>query len=463
MPDSILVPEESYTLDILGQQPGMHKLYTQICSVYNVPDLSNRDAIVDTLRRGLDKLTTAFPWLAGEVIHEGASEGNTGTFRIIRSEKIPLIIKDLQQDASVPTMKDLRESNFAISMLDENLVAPCLTLNLPGNTVGLAAHYAPVFAVQANFIVGGLILTIVGQHNVMDMTGQDAVIDWLSKACHDILFTQEELEVGNRDRTTTISLLDDDYTPGPELDDQMVRPPREDTNEAPSSPAQSTWAYITFSAAALSELKTIASKTLTLPSGFVSTDDTLCAFIWKCVSLARIPRLKPDTTSTFARAVDVRQRMGLPLAYPGMFQSMTYQRFTIQDLAEQPLGTIASEFRRQLDPSVRDLVYNVRSLATYLTRSADKTKVSFTASVDIPSGIALSSWAKIKCYDHDFNLGLGKPEAVRRPRFIPVESLLYFMPRSPQGEMAVAMCLRDEDWSHLRADEEFLRYATYIG
>ena len=460
---SVSKPPYSYTLDIMGQQPGMHKLYTQICSVYNVPNSSNRDTIVDTLRSGLDTLAAAFPWLAGEVVHEGVSEGNTGTFRIVRSEKIPLIVKDLQQDASAPTMKDLRESNFAISMLDENVIAPCLTLNLPGNTVGLAAHYAPVFAVQANFIVGGFILTIVGQHNVMDMTGQDAVIDWFSKACNGIPFTQEEIDIGNRDRTTTVSLLGDDYTPGPELDEQMVRPPREDINDAPSPPAHSTWAYITFSAAALAELKNIASETLTLPSGFVSTDDTLCAFIWKCVSRARIPRLKPGITSTFARAVDVRQRMGLSISYPGMFQNMTYQRFSIQDLADQPLGTIASEFRRQLDPNVRDLVYSVRALATYLTQSPDKTKVSFTASVDIPSGIALSSWARIKCYDHDFNMGLGKPESVRRPRFMPVESLLYFMPRSPQGEMAVAICLRDEDWCRIRADEEFLKYATYIG
>ncbi|KAJ5998587.1 hypothetical protein N7451_006397 [Penicillium sp. IBT 35674x] len=451
-------------LDVLGQQPDFYKLYTQICSIYPVSNPSTNDTIVRALRDGLDRLAKAFPWLAGEVINEGSSDGNTGVYRIVPSETIPLIFKDLRQDPSAPTMKTLRESNFPMSMLEEKVIAPCLTINLPGNTVGLAAESAPVFAVQANFITGGLILTIVGQHNVMDMTGQDSVISWMSKACHGASFTDDEISVGNMDRTKTIPLLGDNYTPGPELDEQMIKDsPRDMTEATALPPADLTWAYVNFSSIALKTLKSLATKSMTLPSGFISTDDTVCAFIWKCVSRARILRLNPTAKSTSARAVDVRQRLGVPTFYPGMLQSMTYHSSTLQDLAEEPLGSIASEFRRQLDPKVRDLSYDIRALATYLTQSPDKTKVSITASVDFSTGIALSSWARIKCYDLDFNLGLGKPESVRRPAFMPVEGLFYIMPKSPQGGMAVAMCLRDEDWGQLRADEEFGKYATYIG
>jgi trichothecene 3-O-acetyltransferase len=57
-------------------------------------------------------------------------------------------------------------------------------------------------------------------------------------------------------------------------------------------------------------------------------------------------------------------------------------------------------------------------------------------------------------------LGLGKPEAVRRPQFEPVESL---MPRTLDGEIAVAICLRDKDMERLRAGEEFAKYGMYIG
>jgi hypothetical protein len=77
--------------------------------------------------------------------------------------------------------------------------------------------------------------------------------------------------------------------------------------------------------------------------------------------------------------------------------------------------------------------------------------------------MSLSSWAKVNLYDLDFNLGLGKAEVVRRPRFVPVESLIYMMPKSPNGDLAVALCLRIEDWGRLNVDEEWKKYATYIG
>ncbi len=75
----------------------------------------------------------------------------------------------------------------------------------------------------------------------------------------------------------------------------------------------------------------------------------------------------------------------------------------------------------------------------------------------------LSSWAKYDCYDLDFNLGLGKPDAVRRPAFVPIESLFYLMPKRPDGEIAVALCLREEDLERLKSDKEFMKYANYVG
>ncbi|KAJ5594090.1 uncharacterized protein N7459_000298 [Penicillium hispanicum] len=454
---------EHNVLDILGQQPAMYKLYTQICCIYSVPDPSAQDTIITTLRAGLNKLAVSFPWLAGNVINEGASEGNSGIFRIVPSGSIPLVIKDLQRDPAAPTMTSLRQANFPMTMLDENIIAPCLTLNLPGNTVGLAANSAPVFAVQATFITRGLMLTIVGQHNAMDMTGQSHIIDLMSKACQGQPFTADELSNGNVDRSKTIPLLGESYQPGPELAQQIQTSSQNDKSATPSPPVNCLWSYVTFPATSLRALKKLAMETKTLPSGFVSTDDAVCAFLWKCISRVRIARLASTTPSTFARAVDVRQRMGVSATYPGMLQTMTYNQDTLGKVETEPLGSIASQLRSQLDPNVMDMVYRVRSLATLLARSSDKTKASFTAGVDISTGIALSSWAKINCYNLDFNLGLGKPEAVRRPCFTVVESLFYLMPPSPDGAMAVAICLRDEDWERLKMDQEFSTYGRYIG
>jgi hypothetical protein len=455
---------ENDTLDVFGQTPGLYKLYTQLCSVYPISDPSSHDSIINILAKGLDRLAKNFPWLTGHVVNEGAGDGHTGVFKIIPLDKIQLVVKDLRPDASAPTMKSLRQYSYPFTMFDENFIAPCTTLNLPGNPPSITSESALVFCVQANFIEGGLMLTTVTQHNVMDMTGHDFIMSLLSKACKNEPFTNEELTIGNMNRSHAIPLLDDTYTPGPELAHQIVKPPPvNETASDPAPPPKSTWAYIEFSAAQLESLKSLATNTLPPSGAFVSTDDTVSAFVWQCIARARALRLGASSKSMLARAVDVRTHLGLPKNYPGLVQAMTYHTNTIQQISEEPLGIVAAQLRSQLDPKKNDLAFNTRALATFLSRSHDRTKASVTASVNVSSDFMLSSWSRINCYELDFGLGLGKPEAVRRPHFTPFEGLGYFMPRSPAGELPVAICLRDEDWSRFRADQEFTKFATYIG
>jgi trichothecene 3-O-acetyltransferase len=144
-------------------------------------------------------------------------------------------------------------------------------------------------------------------------------------------------------------------------------------------------------------------------------------------------------------------------------QIMTYHTYPLQKLIEEPLSGVASQLRSALDPKTSILGYHTRALATFFNRTPDISIISVTATLDLSADIMSSSWARLDCYELDFHLGLGKPESVRRPRFDPVESLIYLMPRTPDGEIAVAICLRDEGMDRLRADEEFTKYASYIG
>jgi hypothetical protein len=149
--------------------------------------------------------------------------------------------------------------------------------------------------------------------------------------------------------------------------------------------------------------------------------------------------------------------------YPGAVQNMTYHTSSLQKLINEPLGIIASQLRSAVDPKTSTLGHDTQALATILSRSADKNIVSITASLDLSRDIMLSSWAKFDFYHLDFGLGLGKPVAVRRPGFVPVESLIYLMPKRGDGEISVAVCIREEDEERLRADKEFVKYGTYIG
>jgi hypothetical protein len=457
------VNEPDDHLDILGQQP-LLKIYTQICSCFSLADPASHPEIVNTLTTGLQRLSASFPWVAGQVVNEGSIPGNTGIFKIKALESIPqLIVKDLRHDLSIPTMAALRRADFPISMLDETIIAPRNTL--PGSYGESVSDSEPVFLVQATFITGGLILCLNASHMTMDMTGQGQMIRLLSKACHGEQFTSEELSSGNLARRNLIPLLGDSYKPGAELARQIISPTPShpvpsDTNE---QRPKCTWAYFDFHSTSLSALKSLATKTIPLSCNFVSTDDALSAFIWQSVIRARLPRLNPKVLSTFARAVDVRQYLDIPKTYPGLLQNMTYHAYMAEKLADEPLGGIASQLRSAVDPKTSSLGYRTRCLATLLSRSADKRAISFTATLDPSVDVMFSSWAKIDCYGLDFNLGLGLPEAVRRPRFVPVEGLVYLMPRTPDGDIAAAICLREEDMERLRADEKFALYGRYIG
>ncbi|KAL8370078.1 hypothetical protein RB595_000442 [Gaeumannomyces hyphopodioides] len=470
-------------LDILGQQP-LLQIYTQFTLVFAVPDESRHGQIIQALSDGLGRAAASFPWIAGQIVNEGAGNGSTGVFKIKKLAPAPrLVVKDLRHDDEVPSMKDLVDSGFPMGMLDEKLLASRMTL--PGNVDGPRE----VLSVQADFVRGGLLLTFTAAHNTVDAVGQAEMMGLISKACSGDGFTADELRVGNLRRDNLVSLLDESYQPGPELQDQVLglggTPPSPPA--APGSVPVCSWVYFDFSAESLAEIKILASGTIPAgsPVRFVSTDDALSAFVWKSVARARLPRLLSEAASTDARevkltrAIDVRTHLGLPPTYPGLMQTLCYHRHDLRRLAEAPLGVLAADLRAPLLPSsqardgtsvddaqpVWDLARLARAIMTYVARTPDLSGVSFTATVDPASDLMLSSWAKLgpALYGLDFGLGLGAPVAVRRPRFDPFEGLAYLMPRAPDGGIALAVSLRDEDLERLRADGDFAKFAVFVG
>ncbi|KAF9894889.1 hypothetical protein FE257_004511 [Aspergillus nanangensis] len=405
---------DDFQLDSFGQLPFL-RIYTQLSSCYACSDETSDDAIIDTLTRGLERLTASFPWLAGQVVCEGASEGHSGIFKIKPWHQLPkLVVKHGRHDAAYPTMDALREAQFPVGMLHESLIAPLNTIPAPSDL----ADGTPVFLLQLTFIRGGLILTSLTEHQTADMTGQGHIMHLFSKACRNEPFTPDELTSGNLPRHDRIPLLENpsSYQPGPELAYQLIQPSTAASTTSP--PPSATWANFLFSAESQSALKSLATTTKTTP--FISTDDALSAFIWQSISRIRLPRLPPSsstsTPTTFERAVDARPYLDIPATYPGLIQNMAYATNpSIHDLATRPLGEIASLLRRGVDPQTSQLGFNTRALATYLHRTADKGTVSFTATADPATDLMFSSWAKIGLQGEDFGMGVGVPEAVRRP------------------------------------------------
>ncbi|EPS42141.1 hypothetical protein H072_3974 [Dactylellina haptotyla CBS 200.50] len=450
---------DDFYLDIFGQQGT--PIYTQICFCYSIPDNSPAAymRINEILQAGLERLSASFPWIAGQIVHE-PGEGGSGVYKIKYLDDIPkVVVKDLRTDPTAPTMAQLRESSFPFRLLDERVICPRDTLILPFQET------LNVCLIQTTFINGGLLFTFLGHHAAMDGIGQNQIMNLLNKACRCEPFTDEELEIGNIPRKDIVPLFPESHQLGTELNNQLYSvpggpppppPPMSPGGNGKHRSPSLHWAYYIFSGESLKQLK--AAATSSLANGYISTDDALTALVWQSVVRARLQRLRPSERVHLARAIDIRRYLRMPATYPGCGTNMSFHDSIALHLAGHDLGTIATNLRASIDPKTSKLGNLTKSYATHLSRTSDKNSINLTASLDLSKDIMLSSWSKMNCYDLDFGFGLGNPEAVRRPQFKPVESLFYFMPKKQDGEVAVALCLRDEDFEALNSDEEFIEY-----
>ncbi|KAI0161589.1 putative trichothecene 3-O-acetyltransferase [Xylariaceae sp. FL1272] len=449
---------QNIVLDGYGQM--LVTIFTQISLCYTVPDDFRLPTVIDKLQRGLEILADRFPWLAGQVICEGAGEGLTGVFQIAPLEATPrMYVKDLMDEVAMPSLQDLRRTGYPMNDLDEKLVAPRNTSSgRPGETI------AEVFHLQVSMVKGGTIITFLGQHQCMDGVGQAQVMRLLSKACRGEEFTAEELKVGNRGQhQVMLSLNDDTWTPGMELRYNTVKPL---SAQEPRKPRPNgVWCHFSFSAESLSSLKQAATRTLPATTSYISTDDALSAFVWKAIMRARRPRFQDQVLALLARSVDVRKFVGISVLHPGFAQCMTYHdTFTIQQLVQSSLGVIAANLRAAIAPETSSLAYDARSLATLVSRTPDKSTISLLGGdFDMTRDVMINSWVNQNAYELDFGLGLGTPGMVRRPRFDAFQGLVYLLPKRQDGEIGVSVCLGEEDILILRRDEEFVGLAKPVG
>jgi hypothetical protein len=135
----------------------------------------------------------------------------------------------------------------------------------------------------------------------------------------------------------------------------------------------------------------------------------------------------------------------------------------IDVLVEAPMGKLSAAVRSAPDPKI--LAERTRASAAQIENGGTVTP-SF-ASISSPElDVRLSSCAKEKCYELHFGFapGIRRPEAVRRPRFADGarEGLVYFLLKKMDGEIAVGVCLRDDDMRILKMDAEFGKYAIYV-
>ena len=148
--------------------------------------------------------------------------------------------------------------------------------------------------------------------------------------------------------------------------------------------------------------------------------------------------------------------MGVPLGYMGDLVIIATSPMKFGELAGASLVDVARYLRRDLmAANNRDYV---RSFATWISRTADKTTIAYIGRFNPDTDIGQSSWAYIKLATMAFG-PLGRPSLIRRPDFIPLKSDIYFMPQTESRDIDALLCFNSVDLAVWMEDETWNAYA----
>lgn len=445
--------------DVLGQLPRL-KTYTHVLLGFPLRSDQSLTTVLISLETSVGALVNAFPWIAFRVVHEGSSSNNSGIFKLEKCTEFAapdtlLQIKDCTDQCS--TYKEIVDSYGPVSMLDGNILSSLPAF--PRVYDDRELNPAPVFSLQVNLVLGGLLLDVAAQHNFIDGGGLMRLLGLLAKSMQGDPFSVEEIEHGNRDRSNLFPLLGPDE---PMLDhSHLIRESLLNNRPLLDQP-EAHWGFVRFPAPKVEMLKIRANKDIQHTLGsFVSTNDALSSFIWRCISAVRLKRgQNPDDFSRFSRALDARRAVRIPREYLGQMGYNATCRLTFHDLQTLSLGEVALFMRRAAEKVNTE--YSVRSWATFVAREPDKSKIMFGGSFDPEKDVGMSSLIHASVHGFEFGI-LGKPDLVRRPNFLPLESCIYLWTQTVNHDVDVLSCLKSEDWDELRASTEWTEYTDFVG
>jgi hypothetical protein len=448
---------------VLGPFGQVAPTYTIVTLGFPLENESQHAPVISTLERAAHESIQAYPWLAGQVIHEGLGDGNSGMYRIVgykpHDAKSRFVhVKDCTD--LCPSYSELVKARAPASMLDGGIIS---------TTYGFVNSYPrhvgmPVCIMQANFIKHGLLLTISTSHCVMDANGNDQFIRQFSSLCRGEKLSEDYIHWGNADQTTIVPPL----KPGQEpLAMPLLRGPSQlDAKEAPwpPPPSEGTWRSFRLPRANIAALKTEAAKLCSPDSDikYISSNDAVSAFIWMRTVAARSAWLPKDTKTTLIRAVNGRPKLDTPIheGYMGHAVLCSFTTVPVEEALKESLSAAAVKVRRAIG-QIDD--HAVRSMFHTIEKEKDKTTINYGASMNPAADIMITSWVAQKLYHLSFGDILKQPGFVRRPKLPDAQSLCYLMPLSKEGDIYIIISLPDRDFEALQADSKWQEFAEFLG
>ena len=425
---------------------------------------STPDSITTTLRNALAKTLAAMPVLSGSIgLATHARQKGTMCVQApyLTADDI-LTTKDLRD---VYAYEELRAKHFPTDVLAPEDITP-----------DLAGKPRQVMLVQANFLQGGLLVFFAVHHCVMDEVGLFNTLKVWSTFCRgddgSLLVQPEWMNReplshgagrGRLEDHPTYKLLGDKEAEA--IANGSVKLPE----YFPASSDVGT-AIFFFSDKSLAALKKAAIQ----GAPHVSTNDALCAFIWRHITAARRTENSDEncgTRSNFNMTIDARRRCSPPISpyYCGNAVAISKASAPVDRLLSRDpshIADLAVLIRNSVlavsDVYIKDVIQMIRSIPDLgrLAPQAPHTDEEY---------VGCSSWAKQPYYSLDWGAIIGGTCQRVRWRRIRTDGVFVIFPHidstpeweSETGGLEICLGLRQKHLDRLRDNLEFGKFAQW--
>ncbi|PWY62392.1 acetyltransferase [Aspergillus eucalypticola CBS 122712] len=372
-------------------------------------DTTDTQTALSTLQKGIDRLISELPWLAGDVVLYSVPDGPKNRMHIA-PPRVPL--------SDVPMLKTKHFDGDADSHSHP------IQSYLPLPTFIPASQQRPVLRFQANVFHSRIIVAMSFWHSVFDGTGAGVILEAVAECCKStneeittslaqtIAKTHDDLrkEVA-KFPSKCVKRLDHSIELGTPVFDPNISTEQWNAMESALSSMVETKRY-TFSSEKVAKVKDICTQLMPQlqSSKWISSNDVITATLAICVDRALHPERADRTQSAdFLMAVDLRSRVDPPLpeTYLGNAIFPVHDDIYSEEMAGQTgndadtlhLAQLALRIRMKLTTMDKTLMYSASAaVADY----EDWTKVEAG-----PAGIIVTSWRGLKVFSLDFGAGLG--------------------------------------------------------
>ncbi|KAF2790997.1 hypothetical protein K505DRAFT_327196 [Melanomma pulvis-pyrius CBS 109.77] len=473
-------------LSILDQT--MLRQYVRNLLIFPFPDPSHTEAATNALRTGFSATLHQFPFLAGTIKQ---SDSPSTRLSLQYPEHIPpeLVSRIFNSDFDLAAnlifhYDTLREGGMPPSRLPSDVFCPKVLRSHPGlddpcaeGITSFAKGYPiPVIAAQANFIPGGLILSVYTHHSVVDGTGIARLYQvWSghirSHNCdeetpdsqHPSSMSPTPTQNNYTDPSLARRTIDTFATPPSFAECPEVRIPGTSASVPAlrSTPYNLSAKVIVFTESKISSLSaTLSAITNKRISAFI----VLAAMLWSHITRARGPLLAEHDIqkTTLGIAIDHRKNLGPAITHSYLGNCATGLTTSL------PLSTILSPLTitaESLAPVAVNISQSLSSVdldwlkarISYFSRTPNSSALSLDLDIRNGPDLFITSWMHMGA-DYEWGIpgtmesGDGKsrrggvPTAIRKPHWASEGSIIV-LPRQKIGshDFEVSVCLEEAE------------------